>query len=323
MITYNNGGGWMRCHTLELLWNAAKDDLEISNYLIWLLWENKLNEFAKFISNDRKIAINKRDEVLRLIIQELLLEKCYYLIAQIAENHRDLFSNDQILLFGKMAQRDNRCDSALKLFWMAQDLEKFKRHLPSTLSGNFDSMIHYQYFWAEDLHSKYFGAFHHWHKKQYGVDEGHGFEMLNGFVSASKLAPRYDVIVGVTNGGLFSAFNFKLAGVKVVMCEAHNHKSENTFKWLDEPGDLRGKRVLLVDKDMVTGGTIALVAAEVKKFKPRCIHAFFTHNPPYTHPEKLPVTVTKMFYTGSVIKKRDIWKGYLRLKQIIEEGIDE
>jgi hypothetical protein len=91
----------------------------------------------------------------------------------------------------------------------------------------------------------------------------------------------YDIGVGVAKGGLFLAYLFDLFGLDTKIAEAHAHNTEPTFKWIDEvsPEDFHDKRIVVLERDVVTGNTARIVYEELKKYDPKKIDLVLHNNP--------------------------------------------
>jgi hypoxanthine phosphoribosyltransferase len=93
------------------------------------------------------------------------------------------------------------------------------------------------------------------------------------------LAKYYDAVIAVARQGLRSAFLAEMAEVPVYILDAHGHGGENKIRWLSniEVSQLAGKRVLVLEDDVVSGATLNLVATELQKCSPAKIDLLLTN----------------------------------------------
>lgn len=127
------------------------------------------------------------------------------------------------------------------------------------------------------------------------------FPLASIWTAARELASSWDAAIGIACGGLSSAFGFRALGWDVVIANAHRQGSEATFAWHKGrvPRRLKGKRILLLDKDAVTGETLRRVVKEVQKLQPERIGVFFNHDPAPqlgTRLEAVPRDISPIYY---------------------------
>jgi len=100
-------------------------------------------------------------------------------------------------------------------------------------------------------------------------------------IAIRNLAQEYDVAVPIARGGLNQGAIARLweMPTRIVDIAAHKRKVPRG-KWVNpiEPGDFNGKRVLLFDKDAVTGASVQKAVSMLKKFQTESIGAYFTHS---------------------------------------------
>ncbi|HPN54483.1 MAG TPA: phosphoribosyltransferase family protein [Candidatus Moranbacteria bacterium] len=115
-------------------------------------------------------------------------------------------------------------------------------------------------------------------------------------IAIHNLAKQYDIAVPIARGGLYQGAIANLWDMptKTVDISAHNRKISRG-KWVDNVSkkDFEGKRVLLFDKDALTGASVRKTIKMLSKFKPASVGIYFTHNTiesggVYTHTENLP-----------------------------------
>jgi len=116
--------------------------------------------------------------------------------------------------------------------------------------------------------------------KRHGFDPCVKFPLAKSINAAFNLVPKYDLGIGVAKGGLYSSFLFSLFGLKTYTVEVHNHNGEGILKIENlAPEKLEGKRVLVLDKDVVSGNTLKLVAEALGKMRASAFDVFLSYNP--------------------------------------------
>lgn len=110
------------------------------------------------------------------------------------------------------------------------------------------------------------------------------------------LAGQYDVAIAIAGGGLFSGCVAQILGLPTLFADIHAHgRKRPQVKWLSPVSreNFEGKRVLLLDKDAVTGATMRAARRFLAPFNPAKIGVYFNHglaNPEMgVHREALPV----------------------------------
>jgi hypoxanthine phosphoribosyltransferase len=117
-----------------------------------------------------------------------------------------------------------------------------------------------------------------------------------------ELKGQYDVGIGIAKGGLWSAYMFRQFGLPILLIDAH--KTNGQLKWLGLDGItltnlLSNKRVLLFDKDVVTGETLKMVSNEIAQYSPSALDLFILHSPGInngSHVENIPSSIRKTYY---------------------------
>lgn len=126
-----------------------------------------------------------------------------------------------------------------------------------------------------------------------------------------KLAKEYDIAIAIANGGLFQGAIAAFLGMplKVLAISAHNQQNIKT-EWLDPISreDLAGKRVLLFDKDVISGATVRSAFEIMRHFAVSKIGLYLSIRPsssPYglgSHLESIPAGI-EVYYPGNVSLK--------------------
>lgn len=125
--------------------------------------------------------------------------------------------------------------------------------------------------------------------------------------AAYNLILNYDIGVGIARGGLFSSYIFNLMGLPLVLAETHRRGKGATFKWHDNPEMLKSKKILVLDKDVVSGRSVRRVVRELKQFSPAGLGLFLNHNPlDYINIKAIPPEFENIYYP----KKMDYFNFY-------------
>lgn len=123
--------------------------------------------------------------------------------------------------------------------------------------------------WAEALGFQP-GRISHFHSKS---------KMIN---LAYNLMGHYDLGVGIAIGGLEPAYFFSMFGLEVLVCECHKGRD---FYWAQEPSKeylrqhIAGKRVVVIDEDIVYGRNSRRVVNEIMKYRPQQADLALVHHP--------------------------------------------
>lgn len=132
------------------------------------------------------------------------------------------------------------------------------------------------------------------------------FCIARTFNPASILTPNYDVGVSIAHGGLWSAYAFDFFGLPIIIAEAHRKGKGATFRWHDSPERIKDSRVLVLDKDAVTGRTLRRTVREIEKYSPKSLDLFFNHDPVgsnslygYARLDAVPKGFGKVFYPAA------------------------
>ena len=113
----------------------------------------------------------------------------------------------------------------------------------------------------------------------------------------------YDVGIGIAKGGLFLTYLSHLFELPVKIVHCHKKGRETEFNWVCEPNpqELRGKNVIVFDKDVITGRTVKRVLKEIKKYRPNRVDLALIYNPnegigPGARLSNVPKGYTEVYY---------------------------
>ena len=96
--------------------------------------------------------------------------------------------------------------------------------------------------------------------------------------AAKELIPNYDVGIAILNGAMGLAFVMGHCGLPIlnVKMQRIDNKYDATWKPLDELTNetLEGKRIIVLENDVLTGKTLTRAYQELSKFNPSSIDLF-------------------------------------------------
>ncbi|MBF0105997.1 MAG: phosphoribosyltransferase [Deltaproteobacteria bacterium] len=112
-----------------------------------------------------------------------------------------------------------------------------------------------------------------------GSLRGFAYKIIRGLLA---LKGSYDLFVPVAKGGLYAGALADLLGLKTCVIEVHAHnKKHPTSHVVDQmtPEDIKGKRVLLLDNDTVTGASVQEAMRLLSAFEPSLVDVFLCSEP--------------------------------------------
>lgn len=117
---------------------------------------------------------------------------------------------------------------------------------------------------------------------EFGFNHYSGFDMLKAARALRSLSSSYDYVVAIAKGGLCSGAIAQLLGMDVTVIEVHAHGRRHPQLRLREnldPEKIRGKRVLLLDKDVITGASIHESVKLIAPHEPAQVGIFLNLGP--------------------------------------------
>lgn len=114
------------------------------------------------------------------------------------------------------------------------------------------------------------------------------FEPEIAFAAAKQLAPQYDVGIAVAADGLWLGYFFQLAGLPVKAVKLARKGSGASWQPLDplNEEDMREKRVIVLENDVVTGRTLERTARELGTYTPSKLDLILIHQVTAIHRRK-------------------------------------
>ncbi len=143
-----------------------------------------------------------------------------------------------------------------------------------------DSILN-EYIGPENI-EKFHSQFHRWFSELgYKDTEVFAYSLGKTANMAHNMKDEYDISVGIAKGGLFSAYIFSKFGIHTKLAEAHAGTNNKTFEWIDDviPEEIEGKRVLVLENDLISGETSRKVLEVLQKYRPGGIDISFNVDP--------------------------------------------
>jgi hypothetical protein len=138
-----------------------------------------------------------------------------------------------------------------------------------------------------------------------------GFHLAVVCRAASKLASEYDVGIGLAWDGAAISFVFNRHGLPVRLVSMKRKGAGAAWNPIDElnGAELRGRRVLVLEVDVLTGRTLRRALKELERHGPSTIDLLLERS----H------TFIPIFYYKELIAKGGIWRTLPPLRQAFEE----
>ena len=131
---------------------------------------------------------------------------------------------------------------------------------------------------GDDLLKQVTNRFKEWHKER-GYEKAHTFH-IEPINMIYNLKDEFDLAVGTAKSGLYGAFLFDLYGTPAIAVDAHRHGNGATFHSNEDLSKLiPGRKVVVCDKDVVSGRTSRRVLRELKKYDPESVSLVLNNNP--------------------------------------------
>jgi len=167
--------------------------------------------------------------------------------------------------------------------------------------------------------------FEEWEKAK-GLRQASQQSITDTSNSAAHLVQQYDVSVPIAKGGLFAGYMFEQFGLPSIICEYHSKGRKKGFGWINSPEAIRDAKVLVLDKDCVSGRTLGAVLKEIRKYSPAVVDVCFNHNPLPTNSygigtfsQNIPEGYRNRFYPNS-FPLRDFPVVFQQAREIFRMG---
>lgn len=157
------------------------------------------------------------------------------------------------------------------------------------------------------------------YERRKGFQGSAHFDLPETIAAAHSLAGNYDVGIGIAKAGLFSACMFETFGLPVYIVESHRHALSATFRWVDKRPDLKGKKVIVLENDVISGKTMRRVVGQLIHQRPECIDVYFNVGPSdgtgyHSKLENVPERVRNVYHPGN-LDYNNFWPGIQILKE--------
>lgn len=134
------------------------------------------------------------------------------------------------------------------------------------------------------------------------VNCSHNFK--SGYpVWTQEVRKSYDVGVAIATGGLYAAYLFDLAGLPIMEVEMKRKGPGASWKPREnfQGEKLAGKKVLILENDIVTGRTLRRAVRELQQYAPASIGVCFMENKAHCGIRNLPPEISRSYHfiTGS------------------------
>jgi hypothetical protein len=138
-----------------------------------------------------------------------------------------------------------------------------------------------------------------------------GFHLASVCRAADKLAPRYDVGIGLACGGIPLSFILEKYGLPVSLVHAKRKGSGIFWDPMDELSEatLRDRRILVLEIDVLLGRTLRKTLAELERYKPKSIDLLLEKSHTF-----IPIP-----YYKNLLRKGGIWGTLPPFAQVFEE----
>ncbi len=145
------------------------------------------------------------------------------------------------------------------------------------------------------------------------------------FKTVSSIREKYDLGIGLAQGGLYAAFFFELAGLPIMTVEMKRKGTGAT--WQPQPDfdgqKIKGKRVLVLENDIDTGRTLRRACREINCYHSESISVCFMEGNELCRIENLPPSITEHYHLTKPWKE-DTIKIYRHVtRQLAERFNDE
>ena len=197
--------------------------------------------------------------------------------------YRRLQDHEKLKQAADLAVQHDQHEEAIRAYRISNNEQDLKNTVLKTIEkrphDHSDIQFYLRYAFSQNLERKLHAGYKEFFKGN-GFRKAPAFDLAEVMNAACELIPQYDVGVGVARGGLWSSYIFSLLDLPVIVGKAYAHGRERTrFKWHDNPDGLRGKRVLVLDKDVVTGASLRKTFKAMKPYQPVKVDVFLNHNP--------------------------------------------
>jgi hypothetical protein len=235
----------------------------------------KLDERIDDFIRDGNVSAERLKE-LRLQLADTAMEEGWLCLT------RDIFvefdQRDKLRTLAEKIMGNNDIHGAIRAYGYLGDREKLLEAYESTGSEDYKKLALEFYFGEESL-VRFDQSFDRW-CSELGYPKVAKQESLKLLGMASELADKYDLGIGIAKGGLYLTSVFNQFGLDTKVVEAHRRGKGATFNWVSDYTlkEIEGKKILVIDKDVVSGRSSKKVLTELLKYRPQEVSLALTHN---------------------------------------------
>ncbi|MBD3300571.1 MAG: hypothetical protein GF347_04415 [Candidatus Moranbacteria bacterium] len=108
------------------------------------------------------------------------------------------------------------------------------------------------------------------------------FRVADTLLLAKEIVENYDLGLSIAKGGIFSGCVFLLVGLKTEIIQVERGDDRKIVKFIglnNLEHKLESSRIILFDKDIVSGNTLDNVVNKIRSFNPKTLDVFFNYEP--------------------------------------------
>jgi hypothetical protein len=130
-------------------------------------------------------------------------------------------------------------------------------------------------------------------------------ECVNAYAMARYLVQKvgFDHYVAVAPEGHIYGYFFKRIGIQPLAISVDYPPIKASV--LDDLIPIAGGTVLIIEDDVIGGGTLEVVVSELLKFKPRRLSLFLGHSKIFQHFENIPTEIESTFIAEDILSRDD------------------
>lgn len=165
---------------------------------------------------------------------------------------------------------------AVRAYKLLNDRQGLKNCLRKLIEkdGPFVSEQLLSYFPGKDLEKVIYPGFHEF-CKHLNINARSSFGLSYTINAGYNLARNYDLGIGIARGGLWSTYIFNLFDLETHVVDSHKIGKSASFKWISgDPDAVKGKKVIVFDKDICSGRTLRRVGRELAELHPESLDLF-------------------------------------------------
>ncbi len=114
----------------------------------------------------------------------------------------------------------------------------------------------------------------------------------------------FDHYLAVAPEGHIYGYFFEQFGAKTM--EVHVPYPPDDIRVIDELSVVRGKRVLIIEDDVISGTSLRLVVTELLRHEPAEIHLFLGHSRGIQHLVNVPVEISRTYLSDEIYTLADV-----------------